>query len=363
VIRLGDRKYRVRGLAKNLSYDVLRVNILAAKGATFHVDTFDLYSARQRALFVRQAAEDLALTEEVIKADVGNDPRSRTAIRLGDEMWMSFPLAGASYPDNTGSDALERTEVAVDDGSGYEVTHTMGEGRAVRPRYRPRALRGTRLRSDDWTVDRKGSDWVQRTQRHGTLLLRSMRLGSTASLAATPSTSHLTSPQRQLERIMWSSSGPRSSVPVPRFRSSVSGLLSCRVNEPLDPPGATRGSCLCGSVTFVVEGEPLRAHNCHCSRCRKGRSAAFASNLFTKADGVRFTRVEELLASYKIPEAKHFTQVFSCTCGSIMPRISVDRDLAIVPMGSLDDNPGMRPQAHIFVASKAPWFEITGNLP
>jgi DNA primase len=71
VIHLGDRKYRVRGLAKNLSYDVLRGNILVAKGDVFHVDTFDLYSARQRALFVRQAAEDLALTEEVIKADVG----------------------------------------------------------------------------------------------------------------------------------------------------------------------------------------------------------------------------------------------------------------------------------------------------
>jgi DNA primase catalytic core len=71
VIRLGDRKYRVRGLAKNLSYDVLRVNILAAKGDTFHVDTLDLYSARQRALFIRQAAEDLALTEDVIKTDVG----------------------------------------------------------------------------------------------------------------------------------------------------------------------------------------------------------------------------------------------------------------------------------------------------
>jgi hypothetical protein len=58
---------------------VLRVNILAAKadvpstglGAGFHVDTLDLYSARQRALFIRQAAEDLALTEDVIKKDIG----------------------------------------------------------------------------------------------------------------------------------------------------------------------------------------------------------------------------------------------------------------------------------------------------
>jgi DNA primase len=71
VIRLGDRKYRVRGLAKNLSYEQLRVNVLCARGDTFHVDTFDLYAARQRALFCKQAAEELGLKEDVIKKDLG----------------------------------------------------------------------------------------------------------------------------------------------------------------------------------------------------------------------------------------------------------------------------------------------------
>jgi DNA primase len=71
VIRLGDRKYRVRGLAKNLSYEQLRVNVLAARSDAFHVDTFDLYAARQRALFIKQAAEELTLKEDVIKKDLG----------------------------------------------------------------------------------------------------------------------------------------------------------------------------------------------------------------------------------------------------------------------------------------------------
>jgi len=71
VIRLGDRKYRVRGLAKNLSYEQLRVNVLCARNERFHVDTFDLYAARQRALFIKQAAEELALKEDVIKKDLG----------------------------------------------------------------------------------------------------------------------------------------------------------------------------------------------------------------------------------------------------------------------------------------------------
>ncbi len=132
---------------------------------------------------------------------------------------------------------------------------------------------------------------------------------------------------------------------------------------PLDPPGAVRGSCLCGAVTFVLEGEPLRAVNCHCGRCRRARSAAHAANLFTAADGVRFTRGESNRGSYKVPEARFFTQVFCRTCGSAMPRIDRERGIAVVPMGSLDDDPGIRPQFHIFVASKAPWHEIVDALP
>jgi hypothetical protein len=61
----------VRGLAKNLSYEQLRVNVLCAQAEAFHVDTLDLYSARQRALYIKQAAEELALKEDIIKKDLG----------------------------------------------------------------------------------------------------------------------------------------------------------------------------------------------------------------------------------------------------------------------------------------------------
>ncbi len=72
VIRLGDRRYRIRGLAKNMAYDVLRVNVLASRTeAGFHVDTLDLYSARQRVAFLHQAAEELHVTEDVVKQDLG----------------------------------------------------------------------------------------------------------------------------------------------------------------------------------------------------------------------------------------------------------------------------------------------------
>lgn len=71
VLTFADRRYRVRGLAKNLSYELLKVNLLAAHADKFHVDTLDLYSAKQRQSYVTQAAIELQLREDVIKADLG----------------------------------------------------------------------------------------------------------------------------------------------------------------------------------------------------------------------------------------------------------------------------------------------------
>lgn len=71
VVSLGDRRYRVRGLQKNLAYDVLKINLLAGRGEAFHVDTLDLYSARQRAVFQKAAAGELGVDEQVVKTDLG----------------------------------------------------------------------------------------------------------------------------------------------------------------------------------------------------------------------------------------------------------------------------------------------------
>ena len=130
----------------------------------------------------------------------------------------------------------------------------------------------------------------------------------------------------------------------------------------LTPPAATgdatHGSCLCGGTAFEVTATLFRAWSCHCSRCRKARGAAFASNMFVAFDDVRFTKGEDRLASYKVPEASHYTQTFCRTCGSPMPRKDGERGFAIIPMGSLDDDPGVRLERHIFVGSKAPWYDI-----
>lgn len=74
VVLLGERRYRVRGLGRNTFFDALRINVLCTRNGGqggFHLDTLDLYSARQRQAFVKQAAVELRLNEEVLKADVG----------------------------------------------------------------------------------------------------------------------------------------------------------------------------------------------------------------------------------------------------------------------------------------------------
>jgi DNA primase catalytic core len=70
-LRFDERHYRVRGLSKNLSHELLKINLLVRQGNAFHVDTLDLYNARARAAYVKQAAQELGLSEEPLKADLG----------------------------------------------------------------------------------------------------------------------------------------------------------------------------------------------------------------------------------------------------------------------------------------------------
>jgi len=124
----------------------------------------------------------------------------------------------------------------------------------------------------------------------------------------------------------------------------------------------TLGSCLCGGVAYELRA-PLRMYNCHCSRCRRGRSAAHATNVFVEPEDFELTRGAELIAEYKVPDAKRFAVTFCTRCGGGAPRHIKELGLVGIPAGTLDTDPGIRPQANIFVASKAVWFDITDGLP
>jgi hypothetical protein len=141
------------------------------------------------------------------------------------------------------------------------------------------------------------------------------------------------------------------------------GMQATRREHVVPPDGATAGSCLCGSVAYEIDTPPLRFMYCHCERCRLGRGAAHATNVFYKAAGFRWTRGAGLVADYHVPGAQYFGVAFCRTCGSELPRVSAEHDVVTVPAGSLDSDPGIRPLGHIYVASKAPWDSITDDIP
>lgn len=127
--------------------------------------------------------------------------------------------------------------------------------------------------------------------------------------------------------------------------------------------GRLRGGCLCGAVRYVMDGGFEAVHNCHCSRCRKARAAAHTTNGFTALERLEYTAGAELVATYRVPAARFFAQAFCTACGSGLPRHDPGRGIVIVPLGSLDDDPGRGADDHIFVASQAPWFTISDPLP
>lgn len=114
------------------------------------------------------------------------------------------------------------------------------------------------------------------------------------------------------------------------------------------------GSCLCGAVRYTATGEAQRFYHCHCSRCRKVSGAAHSSNLFVKGR-LTWHAGEELIRRFKPPEAERFTNSFCATCGSRVPRFIEPVGMVFIPAGSLDDEPNIRPQARIFLGSRADW--------
>ena len=153
---------------------------------------------------------------------------------------------------------------------------------------------------------------------------------------------------------------------APQFSTYPPAWGAGAVEQPERPPataGAIGGSCLCGAVAFEFDEALERMGSCHCSRCRRSRSSAHSVQLFVAEDQFRWVRGESEIRHFKVPEAKLFTTAFCGTCSSPMPLVFTDRGVAMVPAGALDQDPAIRPQAHIFVGSKAPWFEITDGLP
>jgi hypothetical protein len=123
---------------------------------------------------------------------------------------------------------------------------------------------------------------------------------------------------------------------------------------------ALRGRCECGTVRYTVADAFLYAANCHCSQCRAATGSAFKAFAGIERDKLEVTEGHDSLL---IVGEQDLNNTRCAACGSLLFSVVRDGAYVHVAMGSLVDAPSIRPTKHIFVGSKAPWFEITDDLP
>lgn len=116
------------------------------------------------------------------------------------------------------------------------------------------------------------------------------------------------------------------------------------------------GECLCGAVKFSVANNFKAFYQCHCKQCQQLTGSAFASNLFTDLDNVQWLSGQDSISHYEHP-SREFSKSFCTSCGSAVPFANKTQTSLIVPAGSLNQLPDIRPQANIFSAEEACWLE------
>ena len=120
------------------------------------------------------------------------------------------------------------------------------------------------------------------------------------------------------------------------------------------------GKCECGAVRYRVADEFLYAANCHCSNCRAATGSAFKAFAGIEREKLEITKGQSDLLIIGEEDAN---DTRCRLCGSFLFSVVRDGAYVHVALGSLVDAPSLRPTEHIFVGSKAPWFEITDDLP
>jgi len=120
------------------------------------------------------------------------------------------------------------------------------------------------------------------------------------------------------------------------------------------------GKCFCGAVVYTVPDAFQYAMNCHCSNCRRTTGSAFKPFAGIERDKLIVTQGEIRLMIFGDANAN---DTHCRLCGSLLYSVVRNGGFVHVAMGTLLDAPAIRPSAHIFVGSKAPWFAITDSLP
>ena len=121
------------------------------------------------------------------------------------------------------------------------------------------------------------------------------------------------------------------------------------------------GECMCGAVEYAVRDRFEYALNCHCSQCRRATGSAFKPLAGIARLELEIIRGGDATMIYGQESEAH--DVHCRICGSLLFSVVRKGAYVHVPMGTLKDAPAIKPSMHLFVGSKAAWFEITDDLP
>jgi ADP-ribosyl-[dinitrogen reductase] hydrolase len=114
------------------------------------------------------------------------------------------------------------------------------------------------------------------------------------------------------------------------------------------------GSCLCGTVRYEADQLDAPIVHCHCATCRKAHAAAFNSSAGVERRHFRWTAGEDKLTRYASSPDKN--RWFCSLCGSQMIAEFPAKSHVLLRVATLDDDPGVRPTAHIWTSEHAPWL-------
>ena len=115
------------------------------------------------------------------------------------------------------------------------------------------------------------------------------------------------------------------------------------------------GGCLCGNVRYEIDAPPVSASYCHCTRCQRRSGTAASAQARVAPGSFRIVAGADLVREWA-PGDHGWPKCFCSSCGSALwSRSPSEEGIVSVRLGTFDDDPGIRPQWHQFVAYAAPW--------
>ncbi|SIT05014.1 GFA family protein [Neptunomonas antarctica] len=119
-----------------------------------------------------------------------------------------------------------------------------------------------------------------------------------------------------------------------------------------------KGSCLCGAIEYAADSLDMPIIHCHCSTCQKAHAAPFAATAGVMREHFRWLKGESLLSSFESSAGKQ--RYFCSVCGTHLVAERENQPHVILRVATLDKDPGIKPEAHIWVSHDKAWLEYKG---